>query len=796
MDRRFFSRLWSYLRSHWISVRRVRFWVLVLVALYTLAGFFAVPWVAGRIAVDSLREDFGRKLSVSVISFNPYTFNLEITDLALADPDGHQLVGFERLQMNFTLASLWERAWVFQEVSLEGLVVQEERLPSGETRFARLAGEAAGRSGDTAGETGDTSKSKSAEPEEGGMPGVVIRKLDLSGAGLGFVDHLPGARPAKLELREVRASLENARLHEEQFFPFHLAARSTAGGELQFNGGMRLSPAFELDGELRVDALAFAPAEPYLREFVRLFIESGSASLHGQLSVGGADRLVYRGGLDVDALSLVPESGEEVVLGWRAVQIEHVDLNLGRRRVETSSVSIDAPTGQMLIREDQSTNIGRLLVDRPVAGEERTRPETGDEPAAPFNVNVAGISLSDGDVRFADRSLPLPFDTRIHGLEGELSTLASNTDEPVRVNLEGQVEDYGLARIEGSVNAWDPMRATSLKLTFRNLRVPHYSPYTIAFAGRRIAAGRMDLDLGYRIRAGRLEGRNRIALQDLKLGEKIEHPGAMNLPLGLAVALLKNNEGVIDMEIPITGEVGSPQFQLGGAIRKALINAITSVVSSPFRFLAGLVGAADEDLGRVAFPAGRSDLTPPQRERVALLRQALANRPELALKLSGPYVPELDRPALQRRKALQTLAERLREKGRDASSPSLTAEATEDVVRAMFVRLYPDISPDAVRQRFTHSAELPEDGSQLDAVAYRNHLAERVTAAQTVSDADFAALGEARAASVRDLLLREGAGPHKAPAVQPDRVHLAQPGAMTSKDDEQIVMEVGLVAPE
>ncbi len=784
MSRQFTSQFWSYLRSHWISVRRVRFWVLVLVSLYTITGFFIVPWVTGKIVTDTIQEDLEHQLSIGHINFNPYTFSLEITDLVLTDHGGHKLVSFEQLLVNFTLASLWERAWTFQEISLDGLVVREERFASGETRLTRLAGKETGESGATA----ELSAAK-----DSGIPSVLIHQLSLSSAVLHFVDHLHETASAEFELRDVRASLENARLHESRHFPIQLTAQSAAGGELQFDGSMQLSPAFELDGELHVNALAFAPAEPYLQEFVRVAVESGSASVQGQLSVGGQDLLVYRGGVGIDALSLVPESGDEAVLGWGAVRIEDVDLNLGHRRIEISPVSINAPTGQILIHEDQSTNIGRLLVDRPISEDEDTPAKTENEPAAPFNVSVAEVILSDGDVQFADRSLPLPFSVRIHDLKGTLSTLASDTDEPARVNVEGQVDDYGLARINGTFDAWEPMRETSLELTFRNLEVPHYSPYTVDFVGRRIAAGRMDLDLSYTISGAHLEGRNKILLHDLELGETVEHPDAMDLPLRLAVALLKNSEGVIDMEIPVTGEVGSPEFQLGGAIRKALVDAITYAVSSPFRFLAGLVGADDEDLGRLAFTPGRSDLTPPQRERVKLLREALADRPELVLELPGPYHQELDRPALQRRKALEALAERLREKDRDASSPSLTAEATEDVVRGMFVRLYPEASLKDVRQQFTRSEEeVPEGYPQFDAVAYRNHLAERVIAAQNISTANLAALGKARAAAVQEALLQKGADSQEAAGVEPDRVRLTEPKVVTSEEDEQIVMEVGV----
>lgn len=795
MDGRSLRPVWSYLRRRWINVRRVRFWAVLAVLAYTLLGFFAVPWIAGKVAVDTVREDFGRELSLGAIATNPYTFTVEVTDLALDDADGHRLVAFERLRVNFTLASAFERAWTFQTVQLDGPVVQEERFASGETRFARLLQDAAAE------------PAEAGEPTEAGedeMPALTVRDLDVTGGTIRFLDHLSddaadgGASPAvstsTIAVRELELSLEDAALHESAGFPVHLGGRLEAGGGFAFDGRVRVTPSFTVDGDLDVDALALGPAEPYLQQIARVALDSGSVSLRGEVAAGPEEPFAYRGRAGVEALSVVPLSGGEPVVGWQSLEIERVDLSLAERRVETSEIVINAPAGRVLIREDQSTNIGELLVDRP-AEDADSAGKDDDGSAVPFNINVAGIVLADGDVQFADRSLPLPFSARVHGLSGDISTLASDSAEPAGVQLEGQVGEHGLARVEGAINAWQPMRDTNLTVTFRNLTVADYSPYTVAFAGRRIAGGRMDLDLGYTLANGRLEGRNNIVLRDLELGEKVEHPGAMDLPLGLAVGLLKDSDGVIDMEIPVTGDVGDPQFELGGAIRKALVGAITKVCTSPFRFLAGLIGAGDEDLGRIAFPAGRSDLTPPQRERVALLRKALAERPELVVELAGPFQAEVDSLALKRGQAIEALTEHLREAGREVSSPDLTNESTQDAVEAMFTGLYPEADLDEIRERFTRAPEeAAEGGAGFDAVAYRSHLAERVIAAQTVTNADLAALGGARAAAVRDVLLQEGTTSEGGEAVEPDRIRLDEPEAVEAEEGERVVMEVGLAA--
>jgi hypothetical protein len=783
MSRRFLSRLWGCLRHRWINVR---LWVLVAIAFYTLAGFFLVPWLAGWIAQDKVREDLGRELRIGDINFNPYTFTLEVTDFALADPDGYELVSFDRLFVNFTLVSLIDQAWTFQQVRLEGPVVQEERFASGETRFTRLKDDAAGEQEATG---------------EGGMPAMVIRHLDVLEGVIRFTDHLttatdPSGATATIAVQEFAMSLHDAALHKNTEFPVHFTGLMKAGGDFSFDGEMRVSPAFEINGGLRAEALALSPAEPYLQQLARLAIEGGNLSLNGQLSVSDDEPLAYRGSAGVDGLSLAPlDSGDtEPVVGWQTMGIEQLDLSLAQRSLEASSVSIESGSGRVIIHEDRTTNFNRLLVARADEGEDPAPEGDDGEDTAPLRVSIAGIVLADSRLQFADYSLPLPFSTRIHKLNGEVSTLASDTQTPADVKLEGQVGEHGLARIEGTIHAWQPTRDTNVTLTFRNLVVPDYSPYTVAFAGRRIAKGRMDLDLGYRLANGKLEGSNAIVLHDLELGEKVESPGAMDLPLSLAVALLKDSEGMIQMDIPVTGELGDPHFQLGGAIRSAIGDAIGNIVSAPFRFLARLLGAGEEDLQHIAYPAGRSDLTPPQRQRVGLLRKALMKRPELALELAGPFDPDVDGPALKRQRAVEQLAEWLREGGREVSSPDLTAESTQDAMEAMFSSAYPETSLDKVRERFTREPdESPEARAKFDAVAYRAHLAEAVIAAQPVTDADLAALGQARAATLRDRLLADAPdGQEEGPAVEPKRILLAQPKAVESENDEQVVMEVGL----
>jgi len=200
--------------------------------------------------------------------------------------------------------------------------------------------------------------------------------------------------------------------------------------------------------------------------------------------------------------------------------------------------------GRFVIHEDMTTNLATLVI-------EQTEDSDAGTKAEPMTIIIGGIRVEEAAMDFADFSLPLPFATHIANLDGTISTIATNSTAPANIKLEGKVDEYGLARIEGSMNMLDPINHTDVTVEFRNLLMSSLSPYTVQFAGREIDEGKLDLGLIYRIEEGQLHGENDVVMSDLVLGEKVDHPDAASLPLGLAVGLLKDADGVIKIDLPV-----------------------------------------------------------------------------------------------------------------------------------------------------------------------------------------------------------------------------------------------------
>jgi hypothetical protein len=341
--------------------------------------------------------------------------------------------------------------------------------------------------------------------------------------------------------------------------------------------------------------------------------------------------------------------------------------------------------GRFVVHEDKSTNVSTLVIEQ--AGDKGTSAETD-----PMNIIIGGIRVDDGSMDFADFSLPLPFATHIDKLNGTISTIATNSTEPANIRLEGQVDEYGLARIEGSMNMLDPIRHTDVSVDFRNLLMPTLSPYTVQFAGREIDEGKLDLGLVYAIEEGQLHGENDVVLSDLVLGEKVDHPDAASLPLGLAVSLLKDADGVIKIDLPVDGDINDPEFRIGGVVWQAVTTLITKIVSAPFRLLGNLIGIDSEDFGQFEFLAGRADLTPPELEKIIQLEEALQKRPELQIEISGVTDKAIDIPAMKLIRLRDIASERLGETmGVQDDQAMMLDEEIRAVVELLFSERFPEV---------------------------------------------------------------------------------------------------------
>jgi hypothetical protein len=409
-----------------------------------------------------------------------------------------------------------------------------------------------------------------------------------------------------------------------------------------------------------------------------------------------------------------------------------------------------------------------------------------------MTIRIGDIVLADASADFSDRSLPLPFAARIDSLNGNMTTISTTSSEPSEVSFEGKVDEFGFARISGIVTPLTPAKNTNLLLSFENIDVPSFTPYSIPFAGRKIASGRLDLKLGYTVKDSQLVGENSIVLRDFELGEEVPHPDAMNLPLGLAVALLKDANGKIDIDLPVRGNIDDPEFSYGDVILGALGNLLTRIVLSPFTALGSLLGIEANELEYIKFLDGRADLTPPEMEKAGKLAQALAQRPELVLGIAGVAAAEADGLALRTARLEEIVEQRIAELAA-RSDPStqyadLRSVAFEQLFGEQQTVELPEQQLENLRRQFTNLVAVEgqaEPVARFDGLAYTQALRDRLIAAMIIDDSELAALASARAEALRTALLAID-------ATLQDRVRITESQAITPAADEPIQMKLTL----
>lgn len=588
---------------------------------------------------------------------------------------------------------------------------------------------------------------------------------------------------AELGMIDLQLSLSEVSNRANQEIPFRLSGGLDAGGTFGMEGKAVVLPSISANGKSSFSSIPLNLAQPYVEQFLSLLIEGGALDLESDFTVDAEQAVELKGNMSISELKTRDTAENEDLLGWQQLDIDQFELGTNERSLHLSRVEFQQLYGRLEINADQSTNLSGLLI-APAQGT-----EDAVEEANPWSIVIGGIAVNDGMMDFSDLSLPLPFGTRISDMDGTISTIDSSSTEPANIRVEGQVDEFGLARIEGSMRVLDPIGHTDVSLEFRNLLMSQLSPYSAQFAGREIDEGKLDLDLHYFIQQGQLQGQNDIVMSDIVLGAEVESPDAVSLPLGLAVALLKDSNGVIDIDLPVEGDINDPEFRIGGVVMKAIVGLITKVVSAPFRMLGALIGVDSEDFGQFQFLAGRSDLTPPELEKIIQLQQALNERPQLGIELSGVIDAAIDTPQLQFFRLRDTVLQRLgTEKSSEDQEIAMLDEELRSTLEAIFSERFPDESADSLKAlHMAPPADDPEGKPVLDDLAYAVALRDRLLASEEISAADLDALANARAEAVRSAFLASG-------EFDESRIVIVAPSKVESEDGEWVPMELGVAA--
>ena len=306
-----------------------------------------------------------------------------------------------------------------------------------------------------------------------------------------------------------------------------------------------------------------------------------------------------------------------------------------------------------------------------------------------------------------------------------------------------------------------------LKLDFRDFDLSSLSPYSGKYVGYEISKGKLILDLKYLIEDRKLESTNSVVLDQITFGRRVESPSATKLPVRFALNLLKNRQGAVELDIPVSGSIDDPEFRIGSVIVRLVVNFIIKAVSSPFALLGALIGGNGDALSYAEFDPGSVLLTEQAVAKLDNLAEALFQRPGLTLEIKGHVDRRLDSLALRDVKFARAVkAEKLSYMLRMGKEvPALDAVVMEDGEYEKYLwAAYKKADFPKPQNFLGMTKKLPVE--EQEKLMLANII---------VTEDDLYGLAERRAGAVKDYMLAIG-------KVEPERLFMVRPETLEPEE--------------
>ncbi|MGZ6185638.1 MAG: DUF748 domain-containing protein [Candidatus Binataceae bacterium] len=536
--------------------------------------------------------------------------------------------------------------------------------------------------------------------------------------------------------------------------------------------------------------LDLAPFDPYVTSHLNTKIDRAALSMNGEVGLSNElkeMRVSYRGDAAIGSVKMLDKVTNDSFLRWNSFSANGINFSMGSGppKIHVAALDLGNFYARMILNADGRLNLRDVTATPEEARTSLTRahgapgatgavptpaltpaptpsptptPAAASEAAAspaaapspaplPADVEVGRITLHGGQVNYTDNFIKPNYSADLTQMNGKVGTFGTGTTTPAEVELDGEVNGNSPLTISGSINPLTPLASVDIKAKAEKVELTDLSAYSTKYTGYPITKGTLTVDVHYTLEQQKLTAENHIFIDQLTFGDKVDSPTAMNLPIRLAVALLKNPQGQIDLRLPVSGSLSDPQFSVGGIVLHALVGLIMRAVTSPFSLIASAVGggggASGENLNYVVFAPGWASITPTARTNLDTVAKALQTRPALKLKICGRVDPKFDREGLPAALVAQSVArQKVLDDDKNPKDVDLASvEVTPDEYNKYLKRAYKAAKFDK-----------PKDLLGLNKSLEPDEMKKLMIANTKVTDADLKQLAEDRAKAVRKAL--------------------------------------------
>ena len=710
---------------------------------------------------------------------------VSVAPFSIKAPDGRPLAKLERLDVTETTVDLAKQQVVVGKIRSNKLetwaALEADGQLDWQKLFASQPSKAAAKAKAEPASTPAAADSPKPEPTPPSKPWqVLLKDVQLRNYQVHLADRK--TQPAvTLDLNPLNLDLQN--FDSLNGSPFTLKLDTGVGkqGKITAEGEVNLAP---VSAKLNVQTkdIDLRVAQSYINPFIRLELRSGMLGSDLAVNLKSTEPLAFSvtGRAQIDQLHTLDTLKTRDFLKWQQVVVEGLNYQHGDS-LSIDKVNLFQPYVRFMINDDRTTNIDDLLIPQPPDSGAKTAAAKPVSKDKPLGIHIGGIAINDGSANFADFSLTPNFATAVQQLNGQIGTIDSRQAKPATVDIKGKVDRYAPVTIKGSVNPFDPMASLDIATSFKRVELTTLTPYSGKFAGYRIRKGRLNLDLHYLITKGQLKAENKVVVEQLQLGEKVDSPDAVSLPLKLAIALLKDVDGKISIELPVTGDLNNPQFSVMPIVWQTLRNLIVKAAAAPFKMIGGLVSGGSEDLGTVSFAPGSSDLSKDAEGSLVKLSNALKERPALRLEIEGTAAASSDGPLIaeQRleREYQYNYYKMLQRRGDKVPAQASLLQVPDGEKGPLLEGIY----------RTRLKTQPPAEWKDLGKEERTAKMRAEVIKFWSTSDVLLRQLGQDRASSIKDYLVDKG-------QLADDRVYFIDASLGEAESDGRVVTPLHLDA--
>ncbi len=555
--------------------------------------------------------------------------------------------------------------------------------------------------------------------------------------------------------------VDNLSSQPDQTVQLAVDAKVNQHGTLSLAGNLNLSPLkAEIDLDFRKVDIRFV--QPYIDEFVNLSVRQADLTLQGKLQLAQTKRnslqTHFTGNGGIGKLVTVDQLSRQPFVSWNDLSLKGIRFDLAPLSIVVDQVRLDNLSARVILSSAGRLNLqdimrseaggrksltdaeekSRLASETPAAG---TRVATTSKKGPGYSVKIGKWLINKGRIRFSDNFIRPRYTANLSNLQGSVSGLSTAANKRAAVNLRGRVNGAPLA-ITGSFNPFGSL-ALDIKAKVKGMELAQFSAYSGKYIGYGIEKGKLSFDVAYKVENDQLSAENALILDQLTLGEKVESESALNLPVSLALSLLKDRNGVIDINLPVGGSLNDPEFSVGGIVLRVIVNLIQKAVTAPFSLLASVIGDSEE-LSWLPFDPGSHAISPAGEKKLGVLARALEERPGLSLEIAGRYDPAVDSEGLGKMTILRKIkAEKAHEAGQAVAAKDIVLSEKEYAEGVK--ELYDDEDFDKPRNwiGFSKSLPLPE----MEKLLSRHYAGKKD---------DMIRLADRRAQAVKNWLVEQG----------------------------------------